>query len=571
MTNYIEWIPQVNETQEFIEIAFDFSNPLDLVREAISNSFDASATEILLNFSVISKEGERILKINIRDNGCGMDENGLHSFFDLGNSMSKDNPEKIGEKGHGTKVYVNSTYIQVETQRNGIKYTATMKDPKKKLYNNELPKVTIEYEEVDSQESWTNITILGYNNNRTDHFTHEELKDYILWFTKMGSIEKEFGITKNDNVILKLKGNDRDDSEGYEVIKFGHVFPNESNSINELFSQHSVDAPNHYCKRWVFEGVLPSQTDIKYQAVFYLEGKKVKQGYNRMVPCMGRKAILGSYTVQDRYGLYLCKDFIPIKRKNEWITKKGSEFTKFHAFVNCQKLRLTANRGSFENTPSEILQDLQNEIQKHFYNEIITDSAFDDIEYLESEADAYYTEDREEKDYAKRIQKINRSNIAIYKELRLIEPQREQGVYSLYMQLNQCEKELFPFIIVDYDTHSGIDVIVKDKNNSVPLKQDTLYYVEFKYILERNFNHSFKHLHSIICWDINLKNGEIVEDISKKKRKLEIIMPINENDYTRYYLNDERGNYKIEIFVLKDYLKQKLGIDFRPRTEKDCF
>ena len=57
------------------------------------------------------------------------------------------------------------------------------------------------------------------------------------------------------------------------------------------------------------------------------------------------------------------------------------------------------------------------------------------------------------------------------------------------MQLNQCEKELFPFIIVDYDTHSGIDVIVKDKNNSVPLKQDTIYYVEFKYILERNFSH----------------------------------------------------------------------------------
>ena len=33
--------PKVDSAQEFIEIALDFSNPLDLVREAISNAFDA--------------------------------------------------------------------------------------------------------------------------------------------------------------------------------------------------------------------------------------------------------------------------------------------------------------------------------------------------------------------------------------------------------------------------------------------------------------------------------------------------------------------------------------------------
>jgi hypothetical protein len=37
-------IPKVNGPQEFLEIANDFSNPLELVREAISNSFDARAS-----------------------------------------------------------------------------------------------------------------------------------------------------------------------------------------------------------------------------------------------------------------------------------------------------------------------------------------------------------------------------------------------------------------------------------------------------------------------------------------------------------------------------------------------
>lgn len=47
--------PEVNSSQEFIEIAQDFSNPLDLVREGISNAFDAKAKNIKLDFSVISE------------------------------------------------------------------------------------------------------------------------------------------------------------------------------------------------------------------------------------------------------------------------------------------------------------------------------------------------------------------------------------------------------------------------------------------------------------------------------------------------------------------------------------
>lgn len=38
--------PEVNSVQEFIEIAQDYSNPLDLVREAISNAFDVKAKNI---------------------------------------------------------------------------------------------------------------------------------------------------------------------------------------------------------------------------------------------------------------------------------------------------------------------------------------------------------------------------------------------------------------------------------------------------------------------------------------------------------------------------------------------
>ena len=65
-----------------------------------------------------------------------------------------------------------------------------------------------------------------------------------------------------------------------------------------------------------------------------------------------------------------------------------------HAFVNCQDLRLTANRGSIDNTPSEILEDLRKAVQE-IYNEIIQGDDWIDLEWLDSEVTAYNTAEKE--------------------------------------------------------------------------------------------------------------------------------------------------------------------------------
>lgn len=566
--------PEVNSTQEFIEIAQDFSNPLDLVREGISNGFDAQAKNIKLGFSVISEYGERLLKIVIEDNGTGMDQEGLKSFFDLGNSMRRDTKDEtgaIGEKGHGTKVYFNSRKIEVNTVKGGIRYHAIMNEPKKNLFDHKIPIVDVVQEDAAGVPCGTQIIIYGYNENRRDRFTHAQLKDYVLWFTKFGAVERCFNIEDNADVKLQLKGVDE---TKYEEIAFGHIFPKESASVNKLFDEHMVDAPKWYCKKVVREKSLKNFPEIKFQAVFYVEGTKVKYSYNPMIKRSGYQAPEGAYTVQERYGVWLCKDYMPIQRKNEWITSKGSEYTKLHAFVNCQALRLTANRGSVENTPTEILQDLRDSV-KEIYEEIVQGDDWTNLEWLETEVDAYNTVEREKSDFKKRIDKVNRTRIADYKisedkTIHLIEPQQENGVFTIFMQLSTYKPEIFPFVIVDYDTHFGIDVIAKSKNDGMPIKTSKLYYVEFKNYLNKNFNHSFENLHSIVCWDINtadIKNGQEVTDIANKKRTLKIIPPEQEGDYTRYYLDSMRSERKIEIFVLKYYLQEKFGITFVPRND----
>ncbi len=226
--------PTVNTTQEFIEIANDFSNPLELVREALSNAYDAKATKIEIYFDVVQEYGEAILKITLCDNGAGMTKEGVQSFFDLGNSLRKDDPDAIGEKGHGTKVYFNSQKICVTTVSKNTKFIATMDDPFKKLFDKTIPSVSVQVES-STEPPCTIIEIYGYNNNRRDRFTHEILKDYIAWFTKHGSFENIFTPEKFRNTALLLKGLGKDSPE---EIKWGHFFPEESNNLNKLFEEH---------------------------------------------------------------------------------------------------------------------------------------------------------------------------------------------------------------------------------------------------------------------------------------------------------------------------------------------
>ena len=552
--------PTVNETQEFIEIANDFSNPLDLVREAISNSYDAQAKNIEIAFDVVKQYGESILRIIVSDDGSGMSAEQLQNFFDLGNSTRRDDANAIGEKGHGTKVYFNSSRIEVETSNGDQGLHAIMEQPFRKLYDREIPIAVVT--ENSGLATGTKITVWGYNNNRRDRFTHQILKDYICWFTKHGAVENQFLEVKS-SVSLRLKGLGQDN---YEDIQQGHHFPEDSKDINKLFEQHLVKAPDFYSKKIIRTGTLKNYPEVRFNAEFCLEGKYTKYSYNEMLRRPGYTPPEGAYTIQERYGLWICKDFIPIQRKNEWITFKGSEYTKFHAFINCQDLRLTANRGSIDNTPSEILQDIHTEVRK-IYEEIVKGDEWTSMEWLEDEAQAYQTIEKEKKNFEWRMKKVNRSNIYIHDGLTLVEPERESGVFSVFLLLSDRHPDLFPFQVVDYDTHEGIDVIAKG-DKTTPIASARLFYVEFKRTLADNFNHSFENLHSIVCWETDIKHDDIIKDINGEERKMQIEAPSTDNEYTSYFLDNPKRAHKIEVFCLKSYLKEKLAIEFSPRTSE---
>ncbi len=309
-----EFIPEVNPANEFLEISKDFTNPKELLREAISNSFDANANEITFESYIDKSSGIDELVIEILDNGDGMDIREVKSFFGLGLSTRTEKDDIgnkvgdfIGEKGHGTKVYFNSDLIHVETVKSNRKINASMANPYRILCQGLLPKVRYEISNSEN-ESYTKVIIRGYNQNEQKNFDHNWLKDYILWFTKFGSIEKQFDMLVNEKVQFKLKGLGK---SNFENLNFGHKFAMVNTTMSSLRLKDKVDPLSYYVANWVFKGVpVKDYPNSKIDFIFYIEGDKAKREYNTMIhEKYSSWEAPGQYNVEWRYGLWLCKDY----------------------------------------------------------------------------------------------------------------------------------------------------------------------------------------------------------------------------------------------------------------------
>src|SRR3989304_9425767 len=91
--------PRVNEAKEFLEIAKDFKDPKEIIREALSNSWDAGASKTVLRFDLVPISGTRKKKITVEimDDGEGMRtgfrlsaiSSEIEGFFILGDSYNQ--------------------------------------------------------------------------------------------------------------------------------------------------------------------------------------------------------------------------------------------------------------------------------------------------------------------------------------------------------------------------------------------------------------------------------------------------------------------------------------------------
>jgi HSP90 family molecular chaperone len=139
----------VNAANAYRQIITNFSNPLEFVREAISNSIDAAATALTVSVEQApGPTGQPEIRITLKDDGNGMDARTLERFFNLGDSEKSDlkietddAEHPIGEKGFGTKIYLNSRKIEVRTRDkvSGIARKATSQGHLERIHESNAP------------------------------------------------------------------------------------------------------------------------------------------------------------------------------------------------------------------------------------------------------------------------------------------------------------------------------------------------------------------------------------------------------------------------------------------------
>jgi hypothetical protein len=547
--------PEVKPEAEFLEICNDFTEPREIVREAISNAFDARANVIKIGVYIDRSHGIDELVLTLDDDGQGMDIEGVKAFFNLGFSTRRIHDARgfktsgaIGEKGHGTKIYFNSRTIEVRTRKDGQLISADMQEPRRQLQRGDMPIVNFVIEPTTA-ENGTQITVRGYNSNLQGGFGHEALKDYILWFTKFGSCELELGKKTFQNVVLHLAGLGHVESDP-DRLAFGHRFAPENTNLTILKKSDKVAPLDFYVARWVFPAIpVDGKPGSVIDIVFSLEGDQAKRHINPMLHEKWQTWAEGEYNVEERYGFWVCKDFIPIDRRNNWVAER-SEWTKFHAFVNSQDFRLTANRSSIDNTPAPDLKCIQQTVTRVFKERIEPDDKY--RKYLEEleRQQLYKNAEAEEKDFNRRKKAAMAQRVATYEGRTLIAPRQEGGVFSLVMQLLAIDPYLFDFTVVDYDTAFGYDLLVT-QDTALDLNRAALRFVEMKHELRREFSHSFSKLAAVICWDTKLANEDTVEDLTGAKRTMKITSPRGDEslEYTKYMLVSDTAGHNIEVLT----------------------
>ena len=555
--------PQVKASSEFLEIASDFGNPFEVFREALHNAYDWHATEFNIKIHIEDYTGSPNLIIEMTDNGVGMDKETLMgSFWNLGDSRSKNNKDSIGEKGHGTKIYLRSNKVIVHTSDGNKSYESVCEGAFASLSagNVHCPKIR----EVEEQYPiGTSIRIEGYNGNQTELYRQNIIKDYLYWFTILGTVATEFENKplKDFKVTLQAVGVDIP-----EELKMGHRFAKENSNIEQLFKEHGAKASDYYVRRFIYpDQETKSRADIRYDVVIYYEGNEAKNSYNDMLR-KRKNPQTGSYKVADRYGLWLCKDFVPIQRVNEWITNFGNGSNSFgllHGFINCQHLSLTANRGTIANTNLRILEDIREGIDK-IIDEINTALIKDDIDTLRQWNIEAQTKETEETHFYKRKGLIEQKQYFIYQSRRFMVPRNEAELYGLFMSLYALNPENFDFEPLDYDERIGVDLIARNKSDN-RIVESEFWYVELKYMLgSADFNHSFSYLRRILCWDLDksVKDGSVLKSsVEDSSREVKITPKTNTTSRTIKLVSDA-SDIAIRVYCLKDYIEDVLQIKF---------
>ena len=221
--------PLISEIGVMKQLIKERAQPLDLVRELLSNSGakEVAATEIRINYYV-NQDGH---VFEVRDDGCGMGYTGnkdlpgrLDRFLGLGlSAIVGQKSDEFSWKGIGSKLAYHSRKVEIETYKanEGEVVKAEVNDPWGSIERKTIPKPRIyKFPPNPGQRPGTRVVVFGHPPHRREQpFSLAEIETFLRHRTFVGfTREREL----RPRIFLTVMGQEKELDFGFPELKLAH-------------------------------------------------------------------------------------------------------------------------------------------------------------------------------------------------------------------------------------------------------------------------------------------------------------------------------------------------------------
>lgn len=588
------------------ELSENRVDALELVREALSNAKDHDARRVWIKTTRDPRDTVSVLFI---DDGEGMDEARVEAFWGVGSSAkSKSNPN-IGYKGHGTKLFFDCRQLTVATRAMGAPAwtLSTLAHPAEsdemEIVSGPLPEDHPLHHDLaalgllDAHRTGTAIHIDGVGFVGKAHLLdRRRIESYCDWATVLADVRAGLFDHRHDfhqavkkggaaceglldavvplrplAVYLRVNGEKKWEPLGVVahksetflaawkqdlemhgtdpgLVAYGHRFADAHVSaigatrVRDDLSSIRLTGPTDW-------------TDMDGIAIVArVEGHRRQRETYREATWQNHA---GLFTFEERFGLWLCRDFIPVCQRNDLLRQavdlagrnklryELDSVRNWQVFVNVQSFLPTANRGSISNQAEyddRIVKALAATVERALaspdFRDWIDRLRAATLNRRRDNEVSWMTERRDaiQKWYQAKAKPDAVEPMAIAAlekhddsdSLLMRAPGSEQEVVYLYALLSGRFR--MPLHVLEYDAAQGIDAVALLREPSLVASRPSHARVEFKREVSANnsIKHFFEAIDVILCWRVG-RTGPIYEHDAGgtvgtlRKRKLPVL------------------------------------------------
>jgi hypothetical protein len=280
-------------------------------------------------------------------------------------------------------------------------------------------------------------------------------------------------------------------------------------------------------------------TEDGYAVVARVEGHRRQRETYLEAQWQNKK---GFYGFDERFGLWLCRDFIPLTRRNDLLQEALNRASKtrlqfelnslrnWQVFINHQQFLPTANRGGISNQAHHDRHVV--DVLANLFEKALKDQAFrewvgrmrtatllgqrdKEVAYMEERRDAVraWIDDRKRDQGIDPMTVTTLTALDAKRSLLMKSPTSEQELFYLYGLLSGRYR--MPLHVLEYNASRGVDAIALLETPSLITPPSPHARVEFKYVVTANttIDHFFQAIDVIVCWEV-AQTGPIYEQSS---------------------------------------------------------